>query len=116
MYDEQNIFAKILRNEIPCNKVYEDNVSLFFYDINPLTKVHVLGIPKMLCINFSDFITKSDSKTQTQFFKNINTVINKLNIAASGYRLVSNSGIDGGQEVPHFHVHILAGEKIGSLK
>ena len=116
MYDNQNIFAKILRNEIPCDKVYEDNVSLFFNDINPLTKVHVLGIPKISCVDYSDFIIKSHPETQTQFFKNINVVINKLNIAASGYRLVTNSGIDGGQEVPHFHVHILAGEKIGSLK
>ena len=116
MYDDQNIFAKILKDEIPCNKVYEDNVSLFFHDINPLTKVHVLGIPKIFCIDFSDFIIKSDINTQTQFFKNISIVVNKLNLESSGYRLVSNSGIDGGQEVPHFHVHILGGEKIGSIK
>ena len=116
MYDDQNIFAKILRDEIPCNKIYEDNVSLFFYDINPLTKVHVLGIPKIYSVDFSDFIIKSDPSTQTQFFKNINIVIDKLNIKKSGYRLVSNSGIDGGQEVPHFHIHILGGEKLGPIK
>ena len=116
MYDNQNIFAKILRNEIPCDKVYEDNVSVFFHDINPLTKVHVLGIPKIFCVDYSDFIIKSDPKTQTQFFKNINVVINKLNLESSGYRLVSNSGINGGQEVPHFHIHILGGEKVGSIK
>ncbi|MDC3132037.1 HIT domain-containing protein [Pelagibacteraceae bacterium] len=116
MYDNQNIFARILRNEIACNKVYEDDISLFFYDINPLTKVHVLGIPKILCEDFSDFIIKSDSNTQIQFFKNINIVINKLNLVSSGYRLISNSGIDGGQEVPHFHIHILGGEKVGLIK
>ena len=116
MYDNQNIFAKILRDEIPYDKVYEDDVSLFFYDINPLTKVHVLGIPKISCVDYIDFIIKSDPDTQTQFFKNINVVINKLNLASSGYRLVSNSGIDGGQEVPHFHIHILGGEKVGPLK
>ena len=116
MYDNQNIFAKILRNEIPCDKVYEDDFSLFFYDINPLTKVHVLGIPKISCVDYSDFIIKSDPDTQTQFFKNINVVINKLNLVSSGYRLVSNSGMDGGQEVPHFHIHILGGEKVGPLK
>ena len=116
MYDNQNIFAKILRDEIPCNKFYEDEISLFFYDIKPLTKVHILGIPKLLCLDFYDFIDKSDLKTQTKFFENINIVINKLKILKSGYRLVTNSGINGGQEVPHFHIHILAGEKIGSLK
>ena len=116
MYDDQNIFAKILKDEIPCNKVYEDSVSLFFHDIHPLTKIHVIGIPKFFCIDFSDFIIKSDPNTQTQFFKNINIVIKKLNIKSSGYRLVSNSGIDGGQEVPHFHVHILGGEKVGPIK
>ena len=116
MYDNQNIFAKILRDEIPCDKVYEDDTSLFFYDINPLTKVHVLGIPKISCVDYSDFIIKSNLDTQTQFFKNINVVINKLNLASSGYRLVSNSGMDGGQEVPHFHIHILGGEKVGPLK
>ena len=116
MYDNQNIFAKILRDEIPCDKVYEDDTSLFFYDINPLAKVHVLGIPKISCVDYSDFIIKSDPNTQTQFFKNINIVINKLNLDSSGYRLVSNSGTDGGQEVPHFHIHILGGEKVGPLK
>ena len=116
MYDNQNIFAKILRDEIPCDKVYEDDVSLFFHDINPLTKVHVLGIPKISCVDYSDFIIKSDPDIQTQFFKNINVVINKLNLVSSGYRLVSNSGMDGGQEVPHFHIHILGGENVGPLK
>ena len=116
MYDNQNIFAKILRGEITCDKVYEDDVSLFFHDINPITKVHVLGIPKISCVDYSDFIIKSDPDTQILFFKNINVVINKLNIESSGYRLVSNSGIDGGQEVPHFHIHILGGEKVGPLK
>tara|TARA_B100000989_G_scaffold11751_1_gene8045 strand:- start:15 stop:365 length:351 start_codon:yes stop_codon:yes gene_type:complete len=116
MYDNQNVFAKILRNEIPCDKVYEDNVSLFFHDISPLTKVHVLGIPKISCVDYSDFIIKSDSDIQIQFFKNIKVVINKLNLVSSGYRLISNSGMDGGQEVPHFHIHILGGEKVGPLK
>ena len=116
MYDNQNIFAKILRNEIPCDKVYEDDLSLFFYDINPITKVHVLGIPKISCVDYSDFIIKSDPDTQNQFLKNINVVIKKLNLVSSGYRLISNSGMDGGQEVPHFHIHILGGEKVGPLK
>ena len=116
MYDENNIFAKILRNEITCNKVYEDDLSLFFYDINPQAKIHVLGIPKLKVIDLFEFIEKTDEKTTSAFFKSVNHVIEKLDIKNSGFRIISNSGKNGGQEVPHFHVHILAGEKIGSLK
>ena len=116
MYDKNNIFAKILRNEIPCKKVYEDNFSLFFNDINPQAKIHVLGIPKIECVDLFEFISNSDNKTFISFFKSVNLVINNLNIRESGFRVISNSGKDGGQEVPHFHIHILAGEKIGSLR
>ena len=116
MYDENNIFAKILRKEIPCDKVYEDEYSLYFNDISPQAKVHVLGIPKFPCTTFSDFLKNADDKNISSFFKSIQLVISKLNIQDSGYRLITNSGENGGQEVPHFHVHILAGEKIGSLR
>ena len=115
-YNENNIFAKILRKEIPCDKVYEDEFSLFFNDINPQAKMHVLGIPKFPCKNFSDFINKADHNTISSFFKSVQFVIIKLKIEESGYRLITNSGEDGGQEVPHFHIHILAEEKIGSLR
>ena len=114
MYDENNIFAKILRSEIPCDKVYEDDDVLFFYDINPVTKIHIIGIPKVKCTNFSDFVTKSNIGVISNFFKKTHAIISKLGISETGYRIVSNSGVDGGQEVPHFHVHILGGEKIGS--
>ena len=116
MYDETNIFAKILRKEIPCDKVYEDEFSLFFYDISPQAKVHVLGIPKFPCRSFSEFINITNNENISSFFKSVQLVINKLNIEEDGYRLITNSGINGGQEVPHFHVHILAGEKIGGLR
>jgi histidine triad (HIT) family protein len=116
MYDDNNIFAKILRNEIPCKKFYEDKFSLFIYDIAPQAKIHILGIPKIKCIDLTDFITKADDNLISSFFKSLNLVIEKLNIKADGYRVISNSGNDGGQEVPHFHIHILAGEKIGSLR
>ena len=116
MYDKNNIFAKILRKEIPCDQVYEDDLSLFFNDINPQAKIHVLGIPKFPCIDYFDFITKADDRVITSFFKSVNTVITKLNINEKGFRLISNSGEYGGQEVPHYHLHILAGEKIGSLR
>ena len=114
MYDKNNIFAKIIRGEIPCQKVYEDQNFLFFYDINPASKIHVLGIPKTPCVDFSDFISKNESNTVFDFFNKIDFVIDKLGIKKEGYRLVSNSGINGGQEVPHFHIHILGGEKLNS--
>jgi len=116
MYDNNNIFAKILRKEIPCDKIYEDDFSLFFNDINPQAKVHVLGIPKFSCTTFSDFLKNADDQNILSFFKSIQIVINKLRIQENGYRLITNTGQDGGQEVPHFHIHILAGEKIGSLR
>ena len=116
MYDENNIFAKILRKEIPCDKIYEDEFSLFFKDINPQAKIHILGIPKYPCVNFSEFLKNADSKNISSFFKSVQIVIMDLNIEESGYRLITNSGEDGWQEVPHFHVHILAGEKIGRLR
>ena len=112
MYDNNNIFAKILREEIPCKKIYEDDFSLFFHDIDPQAKIHVLGIPKVSCVDMFDFINSSDDKTVKSFFKSINLVIEKLNIKESGFRIISNSGHHGGQEVPHFHVHILGGENI----
>ena len=116
MYDNNNIFAKILRKEIPCTQVHEDDNSLFFNDINPQAKIHVLGIPKVQCVDFTDFVSSYDTNTIALFFKSVDNVIDKLNIKESGYRLVCNSGDHGGQEVPHFHVHILAGEKIGPIR
>ena len=116
MYNENNIFAKILRKEIPCDKVYEDELSLFFKDINPQAKIHILGVPKFPCTTFSDFLKNADNNNISSFFKSVQIVINDLNIEKNGYRLITNSGEDGGQEVPHFHIHILAGEKIGRLR
>ena len=116
MYDVNNIFAKILRKEIPCEKVYEDEFSLFFKDINPQAKIHILAIPKFQCTTFSDFLKNAENEIISSFFKSVQLVIDDLNIEEKGYRLITNSGEDGGQEVPHFHIHILAGEKIGSLR
>jgi len=113
MYDENNIFAKIIRGEIPCDKVYEDEEVLFFNDINPIAKFHVLGIPKLPCVDFSDFISKNNPNIVADFFKKTDFVINKLGIKNDGYKIISNSGINGGQEVLHFHIHILGGEMLG---
>ena len=112
MYDENNIFAKIIKGEVPCEKVYEDESVLFFNDINPITKIHVLGVPKTPCVDFSDFVLKNNSNVVSEFFKKTEMIINKLDIKDEGYKIITNSGKNGGQEVPHFHVHILGGEKI----
>ena len=113
MYDDNNIFAKIIRSEIPCDKVYEDDNFLFFYDINPVAKVHVLGVPKIKCSNFEDFIEQTNEITINNFFIKILDVIKMLGLKKSGYRLITNSGLNGGQEVPHFHIHIIGGEPLG---
>ena len=84
--------------------------------INPKAKIHVLAIPKTPNVDFADFVSKNDQDTVSGFFKKIDHVIEKLGVKNDGYRLVSNSGINGCQEVPHFHIHILGGEKIGSLR
>ena len=116
MYDENNIFAKIIKGEISCDKVYEDNNVLFFNDINPIAKIHVLGVPKVPCVDLSDFVLKYDNNVVADFFKKTEMVICELGIKEAGYRIISNSGNNGGQEVPHFHIHILGGEKIGRKK
>jgi histidine triad (HIT) family protein len=85
---------------------------LFFKDINPIAKVHVLGIPKSQCVDFSDFILKNTPTTISDFFNKTHLVIEKLGIAKNGYKVISNSGTNGGQEVPHFHIHILGGQKV----
>ena len=114
MYDENNIFAKIIKGEIPCEKIYEDEEVLFFNDINPIAKIHVLGIPKTPSTDFSDFILKNDPEKIAEFYKKINMIVEKLEIRDSGYKIITNSGDNGGQEVPHFHVHILGGEKMNA--
>jgi len=114
MYDDNNIFAKILRSEIPCDKIYEDDDVLFFYDINPVAKIHVLGVPKIKCINFADFVEKASEKNVANFLNKIVHVVKILELRENGYRLIINSGPNGGQEVPHYHVHIIGGEVLGS--
>ena len=114
VYDNNNIFAQIINGKIPCKKIYEDKDVLFFEDINPVTKVHVLGIPKAPCINLLEFVSTCDESVVANFFQKIDLVVEKLGIKEDGYRIITNTGINGGQEVPHFHIHILGGEKIGS--
>jgi histidine triad (HIT) family protein len=116
-YDKNNIFAKILRGEIPCKKVYENEYVLSFHDINPQKKLHVLVIPKGEYIDLDDFVQKALDKEIVEFNKAITHIAKMLKISnqEGGYRVLSNTGKDGGQEVPHFHCHIFGGEKIGKM-
>ena len=117
-YDENNIFAKILRNEVPCNKIYEDDYVLSFHDINPQKKIHALVIPKGKYIDLDDFSLRASSDEIVGLLKGINKVAKKLGISSEvgqGYRALSNISSDGGQEVPHLHFHLFGGEKIGKM-
>ena len=114
-YDKNNIFAKILRGEIPCKKVYENNYVLAFHDINPQKKVHVLVIPKNEYVDLDDFNNKASDKEIAELNKAITHVSSLVGANKKGYRVLTNIGSDGGQEVPHLHFHIFAGEKIGKM-
>ena len=116
MYDQNNIFAKILKNEISCDKIFEDEKVLFFNDINPRAKIHFLGIPKAEVISLSDFIIKCKENEVFYFFKKTLEIISKFNLDKTGYRLITNDGKDANQEVAHFHIHILGGENLGGLR
>lgn len=114
-YDENNIFAKILRGEIPCSKVFENDYVLAFNDINPKKNVHILVIPKNAYVSLDDFSAKATDAEQAAILKAISTIANEQGITNTGYRVITNVGSHGGQEVPHFHFHILGGEIVGKL-
>ena len=118
IYDDNNIFAKILREEIPCNKIYEDDFILSFHDINPQKKIHALVIPKGKYVDLDDFSVNATPEEMVGFIKGINIVAKKLGISTQvgkGYRALANVSDDGGQEVPHFHFHLFGGEKVGKM-
>jgi diadenosine tetraphosphate (Ap4A) HIT family hydrolase len=115
MYNQDNIFARISRGELPCKKVYEDAGVLAFHDVNPAASVHVLVIPKGAYISFHDFATNASAQDMHHFFLTVQKVAESLGLGSSGYRLITNHGADGMQTVPHFHVHILGGQPIGPL-
>jgi diadenosine tetraphosphate (Ap4A) HIT family hydrolase len=114
-YDKDNIFARILRGEIPCNKVYEDDHTLAFHDINPQTPVHVLVIPKGAYTSMDDFSANASDTEIAAFGRAIGTVARQIGVVADGYRFLANNGADAHQEVPHFHVHIFAGKNLGRM-
>ena len=114
-YDEANIFAKILRGEIPCRKVYEDEFALAFHDIAPQAPVHVLVIPKGPYVGWDDFSAHAPDALIAGFVRAVGTVARDLGLDGAGYRLLANLGHDGGQEVPHLHVHLFGGRPLGPM-
>ena len=114
-YDPTNIFAKILRGEIPCKKVYEDTHVLAFHDINPQTPVHVLVIPKGAYVSSDDFGANASDAELAAFLRAVSRIGRDLGVADKGYRILANHGVDANQEVPHFHVHIFGGRKLGRM-
>tara|TARA_Y100001935_G_scaffold12060_1_gene9427 strand:- start:1550 stop:1915 length:366 start_codon:yes stop_codon:yes gene_type:complete len=117
-YDNENIFAKILRGEVPCKKIYEDDYVLSFHDINPQKKIHALVIPKGKYIDLDDFSLNAKPDEMVGLLKGINIVAKKLGISmdkGQGYRTLANIGEHGGQEVPHLHFHLFGGERVGKM-
>jgi histidine triad (HIT) family protein len=114
-YDDQNIFARILRGEIPNRSVYEDDWALAFHDINPQAPVHVLVIPKGAYVSWDDFSTQASEAEIAGFVRAVGAVARDLDLVAPGYRLLANVGMNGHQEVPHLHVHLFGGRPLGPM-
>lgn len=114
-YDDQNIFAKILRGEIPCDKVYEDDYVLSFRDIAPQRKTHILVIPKGAYVSIHDFGSKASAEEVKGFYAALSEIAHQEGLCKDGFRVICNTGDHGGQEVPHFHAHILGGEPVGKM-
>ncbi|MGH6959713.1 MAG: histidine triad nucleotide-binding protein [Dongiaceae bacterium] len=114
-YDDSNVFARILRGEIPCKKVYEDEQVLAFYDINPQAKVHVLVIPKGRYVSMDDFASTASDAEIAGFVRTVGKIARLLGVADDGYRILANHGRHSHQEVPHLHVHIFGGQPLGRM-
>ena len=114
-YDDGNIFARILRGELPCTKVYEDAFALAFHDIRPAAPVHILVIPKGAYVSWDDFSARAPAEEIAGFVKAVGHVAREAGLVEPGYRLLANVGRDGGQEVPHLHVHIFGGRGLGPM-
>ena len=114
-YDQNNVFALILRGEIPCDKIYEDDYALAFNDINAQAPVHVLVIPKGEYINMADFSANAPAEMVSGFFRAVGETARKLGLEEDGYRLIANTGSNAHQEVPHLHFHILSGKPLGPM-
>ena len=114
-YDDANIFARILRGEIPARKVHEDAYALAFHDIAPQAPTHILVIPKGAYVSWDDFSERASADEIVGFVRAVGHVARAAGLPARGYRLLANNGLDAHQEVPHLHVHIFAGRRLGPL-
>ncbi len=114
-YDDNNIFAKILRGDIPCDKVYEDDFVLAFNDIAPKAPIHILLIPKGKYVSIDDFGINASAEEIKAYYCALAKIVKDKGVDKTGFRSIANTGINGGQEVPHFHTHILGGKNIGAL-
>lgn len=114
-YDPNNIFARILRHEIQCKKVFENDHVLAFHDINPQAPTHVLVLPKGAYVSMDDFTAKASEVEIAALFRAVGDIARALGVADQGYRFLSNCGLNGGQEVPHLHIHLFAGTRLGRM-
>jgi diadenosine tetraphosphate (Ap4A) HIT family hydrolase len=114
-YDDSNIFARILRGELPCDKVYEDDHVLAFRDINPLAPTHILVIPKGSYVSWDDFSQNGSDQEIAAFVRAVGKIARDAGLVEDGYRLLANVGMNSGQEVPHLHAHIFAGRPLGPM-
>ncbi len=114
-YDPDNVFAKILRGELPAKTVYEDEWALAFHDINPQAPVHVLVIPKGPYVSLDDFSARATDEEIAGFWRAVGEVARRLDLAGQGYRILANHGANAHQEVPHFHVHVFGGRPLGPM-
>ncbi|WP_095011451.1 histidine triad nucleotide-binding protein [Tsuneonella mangrovi] len=114
-YDDDNIFAKILRDEIPSKRVYEDQWAIAFHDINPQAKLHILVIPRGKYVSWDDFAAKAPAEEIAGFIRAVGNVAREHGLVGPGYRLLANVGYHGGQEVPHLHVHLFGGQPLGRM-
>ena len=114
-YDDQNVFAKILRGELPCTKVYEDEWTLAFLDIAPLAPVHILVIPKGPYVSWDDFTASASEAEIAGYVRAIGQIARDENLVVEGYRLLANVGRNSGPEIPHLHVHIFGGRPLGPM-
>lgn len=115
IYDKDNLFAKILRGEIPCNKVYEDDYALAFHDINPQAPTHVLVIPKGEYVSWIDFSANAPADLMAGFIRAVGATAKELGLEKDGYRILANTGGDANQVVPHLHIHIFGGKNLGPM-
>lgn len=114
-YDDNNIFAKILRREVPCRALYEDDHVFAFHDINPLAPNHILVIPKGRYVSWDDFSSTASDEEIAAFVRAVGLIAREAGLVEPGYRLLANVGADGGQEVPHLHVHLFGGRRLGPM-